>query len=227
MHILFLIKMESNKDPDRDSDRMALRGQDLSLPLNSPHQPVSDKEHVLLSSIPMDDIHYMRVCLALAHEANLRNEVPVGAVVVHEHPETQKREVIGVGFNLRETTSDPTGHAEIIAMRRAAQRLGQWRLNECTLYVTLEPCPMCAGAIVNARIRRVVYGCDDPKGGAAQSLYTIMTDERLNHRVELLSGILAEESAQVLKSFFVRRRNEKKLEKQARRETLKIDLDST
>jgi tRNA(adenine34) deaminase len=162
-----------------------------------------------------DDLRYMRACLSLAHEASQRDEVPVGAIVVHEDPETKVREVIGVGFNLRETTHDPTGHAEIVAMRRAAQRLGQWRLNECTLYVTLEPCPMCAGAIVNARIRRVVYGCDDPKGGAGRSLYAIMTDERLNHRVELVTGILAEESAQVLKAFFARRRAEKRAEKRA------------
>ena len=169
-----------------------------------------------------EDHRYMRACLALAHEASHRGEVPVGAIVVHEDPKTHVQEVIGVGFNLRETTHDPTGHAEIVAMRRAARKLGQWRLNECTLYVTLEPCPMCAGAIVNARVRRVVYGCDDPKGGAGRSLYTIMTDERLNHRVELVTGILAEESAQVLKSFFARRR----LEKRARRAAAKNQLDS-
>ena len=159
------------------------------------------------------DLHYMEIAIKLAQEAALRREVPVGAVVVHNDPFTQESRVIGLGFNLRETTNDPSAHAEIIAMRRAAQSLGQWRLNECTLYVTLEPCPMCAGAIVNARIQRVVYGCADPKGGGVRSLYQLIDDPRLNHRSELRVGLKAERCAQVLKDFFAMRRAEKKAAK--------------
>ena len=223
--------MESSKDPDRGS-RCQTRGeretQDVvfvkdSAVLTSIQEP--DGGCSSLSSQTLyhsDDLRYMRSCLNLAREAALRGEVPVGAVVVHHHPDTGVKEVIGVGFNLRETTHDPTAHAEIVAMRRAAQNLGQWRLNECTLYVTLEPCPMCAGAVVNARVRRVVYGCDAPKAGAGRSLYTLMTDQRLNHRVELVSGVLAEESAQALKVFFARRRREKR----EKRDAAKIHLDN-
>lgn len=167
-----------------------------------------------------DDQHYMEIALKLALEAAERNEVPVGAVVVHHSPETAEHRVIGLGFNLRECTHDPTAHAEIIAMRRAAQALGQWRLNECTLYVTLEPCPMCAGAIVNARIKRVVYGCDDPKAGAVRSIYQLIDDQRLNHRALLESGVESERCAKVLTDFFARRRSENKAEKQARRDLL-------
>ena len=163
------------------------------------------------------DLHYMEIAIKLAREAASRREVPVGAVVVHHDPSTQDARVVGLGFNLRETTNDPSAHAEIVAMRRAAQSLGQWRLNECTLYVTLEPCPMCAGAIVNARIQRVVYGCADPKGGGVRSLYQLVDDPRLNHRAEIRSGVEAERCAQVLKDFFAMRRAEKKSAKQLHR----------
>ena len=161
-------------------------------------------------TLDAEDRGYMNACLALAREAAARDEVPVGAIVVHHDPESGARRVVGTGFNIRETAHDPTGHAELIAIRRAGIALGQWRLDECTLYVTLEPCPMCAGAIVNARVRRVVYGCDDPKSGAARSLYTLMNDPRLNHRVELCAGIEADQCAQELKDFFGRKRREKK-----------------
>ena len=157
------------------------------------------------------DHHYMNVCLNLAVEAAARNEVPVGAIVVHHRSDDPYADqIIGTGFNLRETTHDPTAHAEIVAMRRASQVLGQWRLDECTLYVTLEPCPMCAGAIVNARIKRVVYGCHDPKAGAGRSVFTLMDDSRLNHRAEISHGILSDRCAHVLTSFFQRRRAENK-----------------
>ena len=156
-----------------------------------------------------DDSHYMEIAIKLAHEAAQRREVPVGAVVVHRNQVSKESRIVGLGFNLRETTHDPSAHAELVAMRRAAQVLGQWRLNECTLYVTLEPCPMCAGAIVNARVQRVVYGCDDPKAGAVRSLYRLIDDQRLNHRAELRCGLESQRCSQVLKDFFAMRRAEK------------------
>jgi tRNA(adenine34) deaminase len=124
-------------------------------------------------------------------------DVPVGAIVVDE-----AGTVIGRGRNRREIDRDPTGHAEIVAMRQAAARLGTWRLHGATLVVTLEPCVMCAGALVNARIERVVYGCNDPKAGALRSLYSIGEDSRLNHRFAVTSGVLAEDGARLLSSFF-------------------------
>jgi tRNA(adenine34) deaminase len=142
----------------------------------------------------------MRQTLQLAHEAALLGEVPVGAIVVRHG------EVIARAFNLRETLEDPTAHAERIALTLAGRALGTWRLEDCTLYATLEPCPMCAGAIVLARIRRVVYGATDPKAGACESLFRLADDPRLNHRVELTSGILAAECSALLQDFFWSRR---------------------
>ena len=156
------------------------------------------------------DVDYIRLCQALAREAHLRGEVPVGAVVVHQHPLSGEERVIGRGYNLRETRFDPTAHAEVEAIRQASAVIGHWRLEECALYVTLEPCSMCAGAIVNSRIRRVVYGCDDPKAGAVRSLYRLIDDPRLNHRAELTSGVCAEECAQLLRQFFQERRASKR-----------------
>jgi tRNA(adenine34) deaminase len=147
-----------------------------------------------------DDIAHMRQTLQLAHEAALLGEVPVGAIVVRHG------EVIARAFNLRETLEDPTAHAERIALTLAGRALGTWRLEDCTLYATLEPCPMCAGAIVLARIRRVVYGATDPKAGACESLFRLADDPRLNHRVELTSGILAAECSALLQDFFWSRR---------------------
>src|SRR6185295_9199275 len=141
---------------------------------------------------------FMRRALSVAAEAALRGEVPVGAVVVAGD------RVIAVAHNERETANDPTAHAEVLALRRAAAVLGSWRLNEADLYVTMEPCPMCAGALVNARIRRVYYGCDDPKAGAVRSLYQILDDRRLNHRVEVVPDVLGAEAAVLLRSFFER-----------------------
>jgi tRNA(adenine34) deaminase len=148
----------------------------------------------------------MREAIAQAEEAQRLAEVPIGCVIVHDP--TQR--VIGRGFNRRETDHDPTAHAEILAMREASQVLGHWRLVDCTLYVTLEPCPMCAGAIVNARVGRLVYGCDDPKAGAVRTLYQICEDARLNHRVEVISDILSDECAGLLQCFFRARRAEGK-----------------
>ncbi|MGC2063445.1 MAG: tRNA adenosine(34) deaminase TadA, partial [Thermodesulfovibrionales bacterium] len=128
-------------------------------------------------------------------------EVPVGAVLVVD------AQVIASTHNNRETSFDPTGHAEIMAIREGAQKLGRWRLSDATLYVTKEPCPMCAGAMVNARLGRLVYGCGDVKGGAVANLYHLLSDNRLNHQVEIVSGVLEDECAQQLKSFFSERRS--------------------
>jgi tRNA(adenine34) deaminase len=115
--------------------------------------------------------------------------------------------VIAVGHNQRETRADPTPHAEILALRRAAAALGSWRLCDAELFVTMEPCPMCAGALVNARIKRLYFGCDDPKAGAVRTLYNLVDDPRLNHRVEVVPGVLAAEGAALLRGFFSRLRS--------------------
>ncbi len=148
------------------------------------------------------DIEMMRRALALAAEAGTRGEVPVGAVVYV----TDTGEVIGEGVNDREHARDPAGHAEFHAIRNASKHLGDFRLEGCTLVVTLEPCPMCAGLIVNARVDRLVYGASDPKAGACGSLMTLTQDDRLNHRVTPIAGVLAEESSDLLKAFFRARR---------------------
>ena len=140
----------------------------------------------------------MREALAEAAEAEARGEVPVGSVFVRAGA------ILSRGHNLREAAQDPTAHAELIALRAAAARLGTWRLSGVTAYVTLEPCPMCAGALVNARVDRVVYGATDPKAGATETLYAIGSDARLNHRFELVSGVLAEECGDALTRFFQR-----------------------
>jgi tRNA(adenine34) deaminase len=143
------------------------------------------------------DERWMRSALEEADVAVTKGEVPVGCVLV-----SAAGELLAAGHNLRETYEDPTAHAEIVAMRAAAQKLGTWRLEDTTLYVTLEPCVMCAGAMVNARIGRVVYGCADPKAGACTTLFTIGDDPRLNHRFAITGGVLAEECAERLKRFF-------------------------
>jgi tRNA(adenine34) deaminase len=144
----------------------------------------------------MMDEDFMRLAIAEAQAAAALAEVPVGAVVVKDGA------VLGRGGNRREGASDPTAHAELLAIREAAQAIGGWRLQGTTLYVTQEPCPMCAGAIVNARIERVVYGCDNPKAGAARTLYHLLEDPRLNHRVTVVPGVLASECGQLLSGFF-------------------------
>lgn len=144
----------------------------------------------------------MNRALDLARGAAADGEVPVGAVVYI----TDTGEIIGEGANTRESDRDPAGHAELLAVRRAAAHLGDWRLNHCTVVVTLEPCPMCAGLMVNARVGRLVYGADDPKAGACRSLFAIPTDERLNHRCRIIAGLEAERSADLLREFFKARR---------------------
>jgi tRNA(adenine34) deaminase len=150
---------------------------------------------------PAIDESWMRRALTLAEEGARLGEVPVGAVVV-----SAAGELLGSGFNRREVDQDPTAHAEILAIREAAEKLGSWRLIDCALYVTLEPCAMCAGAIVLARLGRLVYGAPDPKAGFCGSLGDLVRDERLNHRATLVAGVLAEECGETLRRFFSRLR---------------------
>ena len=152
----------------------------------------------------MSDGQYMQLALREALAAAAEDEVPIGAVIVHAG------QVIASAHNQREQLRDPTAHAEMIAITQAAGVRGDWRLDDCTLYVTLEPCPMCAGAIVLARIPRVVYGAADPKAGAAKSLYNLLNDPRLNHRAEVIAGVLADECGAVLSRFFEQKRREGK-----------------
>ncbi len=139
---------------------------------------------------------YMKAALGEAEKAAALGEVPVGAVIVREG------QIIASGYNRTETDGDPTAHAEMIAIRQAAEKLGGWRLPGCTLYVTLEPCSMCAGAIVWSRIERLVIGAMDPKAGACGSVFNIPQEERLNHRVEIETGVMEEECSGILKAFF-------------------------
>jgi tRNA(adenine34) deaminase len=148
----------------------------------------------------LDHEHWMRLAIAEARRALDHDDVPIGAVVVRDG------EVIGAGRNERELRQDPTAHAEAIALREAAAAVGSWRVLDSTLYVTLEPCAMCAGAIVLARVPRVVYGCTDPKAGAAGSVLDVLAEPRLNHRPEVTGGVLARESAALLTDFFAARR---------------------
>jgi tRNA(adenine34) deaminase len=144
--------------------------------------------------------HFMRQALREAEAAEAEGEVPVGAVIVHHD------RIIAAAHNQREQLRDPTAHAEMIAITQAAEAVQGWRLEDCTIYVTLEPCPMCAGAILQARIPAVVYGATDAKAGAVQSLYSLLDDERLNHRCQVLPGVLAEACGQQLTDFFQRQR---------------------
>jgi tRNA(adenine34) deaminase len=151
-----------------------------------------------------DDVIFMRMALREAMIAAKEGEVPVGAVIV------KNGEVIGKSHNQTETLQDPTAHAEVLAITQAANAVGNWRLTDCTLYVTKEPCPMCAGAIILARIPQVIWGLDDPKRGGAASKFTILNDGDLNHRPEYRSGVLEEECRFVIQDFFRQRRAEAK-----------------
>jgi len=159
----------------------------FDLPLTDPRHPFH--------------LQYMTIALQEAEEAAAADEVPVGAVIV-----SFTKGLIGRAHNQREMLHDPTAHAEMIAITQAAEALGSSRLDDCALYVTLEPCPMCAGAVVQARLPMIVYGCTDPKAGACDTLYRIPTDARLNHRARVVSGVLAERCAAVLSDFFVAKR---------------------
>lgn len=150
------------------------------------------------------DIEFMKAALAAAAEAFRRSEVPVGAVVV------SAGEIIGTGYNCREERQSPLGHAEIQAIQEASERLHSWRLEECEIYVTLEPCLMCVGAILQARMRRLVFAALDPKAGAVESLYRLCEDQRLNHQLPITRGVLADESSALLADFFARLRTQKR-----------------
>lgn len=147
---------------------------------------------------------YMQAAIQEAKKAEEKEEVPIGAVIVKEG------EIIARGHNLRELQNDPTAHAEMIAIRQAAARLKSWRLEECSLYVTLEPCPMCAGAIIQARLDRVVYGTTDPKAGCGGTLMNLLQEPRFNHQTEVISGVKQQECRQLLTQFFQRLRQKKK-----------------
>lgn len=155
-------------------------------------------------NLAMDDERFMRLALEQAEAAAAADEAPVGAIIVADG------RILAAARNEREARRDPTAHAEMIAITQAAAVLQSWRLENCTLYVTLEPCPMCAGAIVLARIPRVVFGALDPKGGAVRSLYRILEDPRLNHRSEVVAGMLAEPAGRILSDFFRRKREGRK-----------------
>jgi tRNA(adenine34) deaminase len=146
------------------------------------------------------DVWFMRLALRESQRALAHDDVPIGAVLVHGG------EVLAAAHNERELRADPTAHAEILALREASRALGSWRLIDCTLYVTLEPCAMCAGALVLARVPRVVFGATDPKAGAAGSVLDVLSEPRLNHRPEVLSGVLAPDCGQLLSEFFASRR---------------------
>ena len=147
-----------------------------------------------------DDTEFMRLALEEARTAAAAGEVPIGAIMVHEG------KILARSGNRTIRDCDPTAHAEIAVLREASRRLGNYRLSETTLYVTIEPCSMCAGAMIQARVTRLVYGADDPKGGAVRSCFEILSDNRLNHRVEVTTGALAAECAAVMQSFFAERR---------------------
>lgn len=153
-----------------------------------------------MALVTASDEEFMAEALRQAEEAASMGEVPVGAVIVHDE------QIIAVGRNMRERTGDPTAHAEIVAIRAAAEKSLSWRLLDTTMYVTLEPCIMCCGALIHARVKRLVYGARDPKSGAVDTLYDLLRDERLNHRVEVTGGVLAERCGDLLTEFFRNKR---------------------
>ena len=156
-----------------------------------PHQPPTDADK---------HEHYMQLALEQARRAEAAGDVPVGAVI------ERGGQLVAAAHNQREQLGDPTAHAEMIAITQAAEAVGNWRLSGCVLYVTLEPCPMCAGAILQARLPGIVYGADDPKAGAVASLYQLLADPRLNHQTEVAAGLLADECGGLLRAFFAEQR---------------------
>ncbi|MFJ8268718.1 tRNA adenosine(34) deaminase TadA [Peribacillus asahii] len=167
-----------------------------------------------------DDAYYMNIALQEAKKARALQEVPIGAIVVW------KDEVIARAYNLRETDQNAVAHAELLAIREACEVLGTWRLEEATLYVTLEPCPMCSGAIINSRIKRVVFGAHDPKAGCAGTFMNLLQDERFNHQSEVTSGVLQEECGGILTAFFKELREQKKAAKKAKNSHCIEDINS-
>ncbi|ARK24911.1 tRNA-specific adenosine deaminase [Sporosarcina sp. P37] len=164
-----------------------------------------------------DDVYYMRLAIEEAEKAAALAEVPIGAVIVHNG------EVIAAAHNLRETTQNAVTHAELSAIQIACEKIGSWRLEDTVLYVTLEPCPMCAGAILQSRIPRVVYGARDPKGGCVHTFYQLLNDPRFNHECEVTEGVLGEECGQLLTRFFRLLRDKRKAEK---KEAKRLESDS-
>ena len=177
----------------------------MSSPSVDAHREPAEEPDAVVDDGPAFDRAMMSKALELAAEARDLGEVPVGALVVHSG------RIVSQAFNLRETLQDPTAHAERLALTWAGRALGSWRLDGCILYVTLEPCAMCAGAIVLSRIARLVYGATDPKAGACESLYRLASDPRLNHRPEITAGILAADCGEILIEFFQERRRFRKL----------------
>jgi tRNA(adenine34) deaminase len=171
-----------------------------------------------VKDVMKDDAYWMGVALREAKKAAEMGEVPIGAVIVRDEA------VLARGYNLREGKHDPTAHAEMIAIRKASRKTGGWRLTGATLYVTLEPCVMCMGAILLARFDRVVFGCRDPKGGAAGSLYDLSDDARLNHRVAVTSGVREEECSGILSEFFADLRKKKKAQNAEQNNNRDADL---
>jgi len=167
-----------------------------------------------------DDAYYMNIALEEAKKARALQEVPIGAIVVW------KDEIIARAYNLRETDQNAVAHAELLAIREACEVLGTWRLEEATLYVTLEPCPMCSGAIINSRIKRVVFGAHDPKAGCAGTFMNLLQDERFNHQSEVTSGVLQEECGGILTAFFKELRERKKTAKKAKKSHCIEDINS-
>lgn len=155
----------------------------------------------------MTDEDYMRLALQEADCAAQKGEIPIGAVLVLEG------EVVAKAHNMRETWQDATAHAEVVVIQEACKKLARWRLDDAILYVTVEPCPMCAGAIVNSRIRKVVYGCTDTKAGGVESIFNILSNPSLNHKPEIISGICENECRGIIKNFFKKRRQENKIAK--------------
>lgn len=172
-------------------------------------EPVSQIDDCDVSQNELD-IYFMNLALAQAKKAEELDEVPIGAVVVYEN------QVIAQGYNRREVDNDPAGHAEFIAMKQASKKLGVWRLSGCTVYVTLEPCLMCAGLMYQARIDRCVYGAADPKAGALGSLYSVNEDDRLNHTFDVTSNVCSQECAAILRTFF---QNKRKRNKERKKQT--------
>jgi tRNA(adenine34) deaminase len=162
--------------------------------------PNDPPAHDSSGDIVREDRRLMALALAQAQAAAAEDEVPVGAIII------RGGQVLAAAHNQREQLRDPTAHAEMIAITQAATALDSWRLEGCTLYVTLEPCPMCAGAIVQSRVKRVVYGADDPKAGAVKSLYRLLEDSRLNHRAEVTGGVMSQECGEVLSQYFQQKR---------------------
>ncbi len=189
---------------------------------NQPMQSRMPRSSAVAAAAPPApwDEHFMSAALQLADNAAAHGDIPVGAVVVQHKSHLPKAAggrpadaipvIISEGENRRQRDADPTAHAEILALKAAGEKLGRWQLADCDLYVTLEPCPMCAGALVNARIGRVIFACTDPKAGAVETLFKLTSDPRLNHRVQWTGGICAAQAAAALKKFFAPRRRKKR-----------------